>query len=94
MSSRWSSWNECAVGPLWVGVCFNVYFDLAPLRKFFSYKDDLEYTKEDIDRRFEQRAIDGDEGSQLLLSPQLFALLDTCVFAITRSGNQGKEDED
>jgi hypothetical protein len=89
-----NEWTECPVGPLWVGVCLTIYFQLAPLKKYFRFKDDAEFCKEDITSRFERRAIDGDKKSTLLLSPQLFALMDTCVFALTRNGPQGRDDEE
>ncbi len=81
------------VGPIWVAVCLNLYFEIPPLKFFLSFgKDNVEYTREDITARFEQQALDHEKSTKIL-SPQLLALMDTCVYALTRTGPQSHADE-
>jgi hypothetical protein len=85
--------DKCLVGPIWVVMCLNLYFEVPPLKFWLSFgKDNVEYTKDDVVDRFERTAVDNDK-STTILSPQLLAFMDSCVYALTRTGPQGHEDE-
>ena len=106
-TDRWRNWDtdcnlhelqskqsdECIVGPLWVAVCLNIYFEAPLFKIWLSFgKNNLEYTEQDIRARF-QVTVQDDTESTKVVSPHMLALMDSCVFALTRSGSQGPEDE-